>query len=63
MRLGSGEQMQKTKFKSEARNRIWNGPEDSADPFISEKNSFSDYGVQGIQTDRLGLTVSMQKLV
>ena len=39
MRLGLGEQTQKTNFKSEAQNRIWNGPEDSADPFISQKKS------------------------
>ena len=35
MRLGFCEQTQKTKFKSEAWNRIWNGPEEGADPFIS----------------------------
>ena len=40
MRLGFGEKTHKTKFKSEARNRIWNGPEDSADPFISQKKKF-----------------------
>ena len=54
----------KTKFKSEARNRIWNGPEDNTDPFISEKKtSCSDYGVHAIQIDRLGLAVSTQKSV
>ena len=37
VRMGLGDQTQKTKFKCEARNRIWNGPEDCAGPFISQK--------------------------
>ena len=41
MRLGLGEQTQKTKLKSEAGNRILNGPEYSAGPFISKKKRFS----------------------
>ena len=40
MRLGLGDQRQKLKFKSEARNRILNGPEDSPDPFISWEKLF-----------------------
>ena len=48
MRLGLGEQTQKTKFNSEARNGIWNGPEVSADPFISKKKNYSKVPFVGI---------------
>ena len=34
-----------------------------SDPFKGEKQNCSDYGVHGIQIDRLGLTISTQKLV
>ena len=34
-----------------------------SDPFKGEKKICSDYGVHGIQIDRLGLTVSTQKTV
>ena len=34
-----------------------------SDPFISEKKNCSDYGVHGIQINRLGLTVPTQKSV
>ena len=34
-----------------------------SDPLKGEKKNCSDYGVHGIQINRLGLTISTQKLV
>ena len=61
MRLGLGEQTQKTKFKSEARNRIWNGPEDNADPFKGQKKSFSKVPFVGTLNLYLVTPDAMQK--
>ena len=61
MRLGLGEQTQKTKFKSEARNRIWNGPEDNADPFKGKKKSFSKVPFVGTLNLYLVTPDAMQK--
>ena len=38
-------------------------PKFGSDPFKGEKKNCSDYGVHGIQIDRLGLTISTQKSV
>ena len=61
VRLGLGEQTQKTKFKSEARNRIWNGPEDNADPFKGKKKSFSKVPFVGTLNLYLVTPDAMQK--